>query len=380
VADKLRPGVTRMFASVVPGATPIVTRELKRLPGVQVTEVGFDGRVDLILFEVDRGCREGLSELRTIEDLFVEVGRTTRSSGDNPNQIAQRVWRPEQVEKALSAWSQAVRPLAGTMTYRVIARVRQERSFRRTDLRDGLSRSISAGKSRWKVADPAQIEVWIGEYRPGHLVAGLRLADGTVRQNDGRHNDGRQDDGRQNHGQDRDGRQDDGRGRDGRQDERRGALRPTVAAMMVGLAGQPRRNLLDPCCGSGTILGEALAAGWSTVRGIDIDPEAVVAAGRNVPGATVWRGDARELTLPAGSVAAVVSNLPSGRRSGAQGDLAVWLAEVLAEMERITRPGGRVVLLAPELPGGAIPERLKITTTRQLRLPGTTTTLWAFDR
>jgi hypothetical protein len=347
---KLRPGVTRMFASVVAGATPLVTRELKRLPGVQVTEVGFDGRADLILFEVDRGCRESLSQLRTIEALFVEVGRTTRASGDRPNLIAQRVWRPEQVEKALSAWSQAVRPLAGTMTYRVTARVRQERSFRRTDLRDGLSRSISLGKPRWKAADPAQLEAWIGEYRPGHLVAGLRLSDGTAQR------------------------------RDGRAAERPGALPPTVGAMMVGLAGPPRRNLLDPCCGSGTILSEALAAGWSTVRGIDIDPDAVAAAARNAPAATVWRGDARELTLPAGSVAAVVSDLSSARQHGAPDDPATWLAEVLAEMERITRPGGRVVLLAPEIPGAAIPERLKITAQRPLRLGGTTTTLWAFDR
>jgi len=343
-----------MFASVVPGATPIVTRQLKRLPGVQVTEVGFDGRADLILFDVDRGCRESLSQLRTIEDLFVEVGRTARSSGDQPSRVAQQAWRPEQVEKALSAWSQAVRPLAGTMTYRVIARVRQERSFRRTDLRDALSRSISLGKPRWKVADPAQIEVWIGEYRPGHLVAGLRLCDGTAPRRDEREA--------------------------GRGGERRGAARPTVAAMMVGLAGQPRRNLLDPCCGSGTILAEALAAGWSTVRGIDTDPDAVAAAARIVPGATVWRGDARELTLPAGSVAAVVSSLPSGPRHQARGGAATWLAEVLAEMERITRPGGRVVLLAPEIPGDAIPERLEVTARTQLRLAGTTTTVWAFDR
>jgi SAM-dependent methyltransferase len=344
-----RRGVTRMFASAVPGATPIITRELKRLPGVQVTEVGFDGRADLILFEADRAGRESLSRLRSVEDLFVEVGRTARSAGDNPSLIARRVWRPGQVEKALSAWSQAVRPLAGAMTYRVIARVRQERSFRRTALRDELSRSIAGGRPRWKAADPAQIEVWIGEYRPGHLVAGLRLSDGTAQR------------------------------RAGTEAERPGALRPSVAAMMVGLAGQPRRNLLDPCCGSGAILGQALAAGWSTVRGIDMDPAAVVAAGRHAPGATVWRGDARELTLPAGSVAAVVSALPAAR-AGSPAGQPTWLAEVLAEVERITRPGGRVVLLTPEIPAGAIGDRLKITARRQLRLSGTTTTLWGFDR
>src|SRR5580692_3550969 len=78
-----RPGTTRMFAGVVPGMAALVTSELERLPGVHVTGAGFDGRSDLILFDVDRGGREGLWSLRTIEDLFVETGRTDRSAGDS---------------------------------------------------------------------------------------------------------------------------------------------------------------------------------------------------------------------------------------------------------------------------------------------------------
>jgi len=75
----------------------------------------------------------------------------------------------------------------------------------------------------------------------------------------------------------------------------------------------------------------------------------------------------------------VVSALPSARPGSPAGQ-PTWLAEVLAEMDRITRPGGRVVLLAPEIPASAIGDRLKVTASRQLRLSGTTTTLWAFDR
>ena len=77
-----------MVASVVPGMRQLGMREVERLPGVRVTAGGFDGRSDLILFDVDRGFRAGLWSLRTIEDLFVEVGRTTRSSGDKPQGIA----------------------------------------------------------------------------------------------------------------------------------------------------------------------------------------------------------------------------------------------------------------------------------------------------
>jgi 23S rRNA G2445 N2-methylase RlmL len=342
--------VTRMFATVVPGMTPLVSPELGSLPGVQVTEAGFDGRSDLILFDVDRGFREGLRSLRTIEDLFVEVGRAARSAPDEPHWIAHRVWDSERVEKALSVWSEEVRPLAGVMTYRVIARVLQEHSFLRTELRQCLSQSIARDRPRWKVADPSQIEVWISEYRPGRLVAGLRLSDAGMRQ----------------HG--------------GREVERISALRPTVAAMMVGLAGEPRGVLLDPCCGSGTILGEALAVGWPAVRGVDIDPEAVEITGRNVPRALVFEGDGRELDLPGASVSAVVSNLPFGQQRRVPGDKTRWLAAILAEIARVTRPGGRVVLLAPQITRQSVPAELQVTIKNPIRLLGTKTTVWVFDK
>ena len=59
---------------------------------------------------------------------------------------------------------------------------------------------------------------------------------------------------------------------------------------MVALAGEPKGLLLDPCCGSGTILGEAIEVGWDA-QGVDIDPEAVRTAKDNVRGATVEEGD-----------------------------------------------------------------------------------------
>ncbi len=339
-----------MFVTVVPGMAGLISRMMDRIPGVQVTDVGFDGRSDLILFEVDRGYREALWSLRTIEDLFVEVGRTIRSSGDKPHSIARRIWRPEGVEKALSVWAADHRPLAGRMTYRVIARVLQESSFLRTDLRKALTQSISAEKPKWRFSDPAQIEVWVSEYQAGRLVAGLRLSDASMRQHDGR------------------------------EVERSGALRPTVAAAMVSLAGEPSGILLDPCCGSGTILSEAVAAGWDDVRGGDIDPWAVEIARRNASAASVKQWDVRQLELPDSAVSAVVSNLPFGRQFNVQGPMSAWLSEGLGEMVRVTRPGGCLVLLAPEIPRGAIPAQLRIRSKDPLRLLGTSTRLWVLDK
>jgi len=339
-----------MFASVIPGLTALVTRDINALPGVRVTDSGFDGRTDLILFDVERGHRDEVWSLRTTEDLFVEVGRATRAGGDQPYRIAERMWRPERVERALSVWASEVRPLAGTMTFRVIARVLQERSFLRTEMRRAVTDAIAADRPKWRFSDPAQIEVWVSEFQAGRLVGGLRLSDAAMRQ----HN--------------------------GREVERSGALRPTVAAAMVGLAGEPAGVLLDPCCGSGTILGEALAAGWADVRGGDIDPAAVEITHRNVPRAAVEQWDARKLDLADSSVAAVVSNLPFGQQFDVPGSMSAWLGQVLAELARVTRTGGRVVLLAPDIPRTVVPAELQLRSKDGIRLLGTRSTLWAFHR
>ena len=339
-----------MFATVVPGLTALVTSDLEELPGVRVTGGGSDGRSDVILLDVDRGARPGLQALRTIESLFAETGRATRSGGDSAPGIAGRLWRPDAVQKALSAWAADVRPLSAAMTYRVMTRAQQEQAFVRTELRRGLTQAIARDKPRWHTADPAQLEVWAREYAPGRLVAGLRLSDASMRQHEGR------------------------------VVERPGSLRPTVAALMVGLAGEPRDVLLDPCCGAGTILSEALAAGWPDVQGTDIETAAVQAARRTVPRAGVIEGDARSIDLPDASVDAVVSRLPFGPQYEVEGSMRTWMSAVLGELTRVTAPGGRVVLLAPVVPVSVMPRPLRVVRQEPVRLLGTKTTLWVCHR
>lgn len=344
-----RSGGTRLFATAVPGLAAIAARELAALPGVTVQDSGFDGRSDVVVFEATRAGRAEVLALRLTEDVFVEVGRTLRAEGDRPAWISGRIWRQERVQRALSVWADEVRPLSGGMVFRVIVRVRQERSFLRTDLRRRLTEAIGRDRPQWRNGDPADIEVWISEYRPGRFVAGLRLSDAGMRQHDGR------------------------------AVEREGALRPTVASAMVRLAGQARGTLLDPCCGSGTILGEAVAAGWRA-SGLDIDPGAVRVARRNVPGAEVSPGDARRLAFSDGSIDACVSNLPFGRQYPVEGEPGDWLRLVLGELARVTRPGGRVVVLVPELPRAVLPPGLRLRDRVPIRLLGFKTTIWGYDR
>ncbi|HZD02327.1 MAG TPA: methyltransferase domain-containing protein [Actinomycetes bacterium] len=341
----------RFFAFAVPGLAPLLAAELASIPSVSIEDRGFDGRSDVVCFTAEPSAFRHLLAVRLAEDVFVEVGRTLRSEGDRAQWIAGRLWRPERVQRALSTRARLGRPLRGKATFRVIARVLQERSFLRTDLRRRATEAVQRQQPHWRVADPSDVEIWIVEYQPGRILAGLRVSDAAMRQHVGR------------------------------VVERSGALRPTVATAMVQLAGQPPPAglLLDPCCGSGTILAEAMEVGWHA-RGIDIDPEAVRVARHNVPKALVDKGDARRLDLEDGSVDACVSNLPFGQQYGVRGGMENWLRAVLGELQRVTRPGGRIVLLAPNIPRGVLPPRLRRTDRIPIRLLGTKTILWAYDR
>jgi hypothetical protein len=79
-------------------------------------------------------------------------------------------------------------------------------------------------------------------------------------------------------------------------------------------------------------------------------------------------------------VDAVVANLPFGQQFEVQGPMSSWLLAALAELARITRPGGRLVLLAPALPASAFPASLRRRSRDGIRLLGTRTALWVFDR
>ena len=196
------------------GLGPLVGRELDRLPGIVVRDSGFDGRSDVVLFETTRASRSAIIDLGLAEELFVEVGRTLRAEGDRSGWIAGRLWRPERVQRALSVWAEggpAARwdhDVPGDRPGPAGAFLPAHRSAPPADEGD------PARPARWRVEDPAQIEVWVSEYAQGRFVAGLRLSDERMRQ------------------------------RGGRVLEREGALRPTVAGGGVLLVPQLPRAVV----------------------------------------------------------------------------------------------------------------------------------------
>jgi predicted RNA methylase len=134
--------------------------------------------------------------------------------------------------------------------------------------------------------------------------------------------------------------------------ERAGSLPPTIAAAMAFL-GHPAQDdvILDPVCGSGTLLAEAhgFAAG-ARLLGFDIDGTAIGIAKRNLEssGAMLTRADGRRTGLPPDSVSLLLANLPFGKQFGDRSENAALYAALMAEMHRIGRPGWRAVLLSSD--------------------------------
>jgi 23S rRNA G2445 N2-methylase RlmL len=343
----------RYFATAIPGLRPVLAREIGELRGVRADPVQeFDGRNDVVPFTA-RG-HDGLLSLRTGEDVFAEIASVHRR--ERLGSVVRDLWDQRGLEQALSAYGAGVRPLRARMTFRVVARVLSEREFLRTELRDELVRRVLRSRPRWRLADPAELELWVLETSPGRFRLGVRLSSGAMRH------------------------------RDGRAVERPGALRPTVAAAMVLLAGERATGqvLLDPGCGSGTVLAEAAALGWEPV-GSDLDPAAVAVAHQNLgETARLLRADVRRLPLAEASIAAVASNLPFGKQYELQGRPEPWFAATLDELARVTRPGGNVVLLVPRSPAfeRALSRQsmIKLVERLDLRLLGMNTALWSLHR
>ena len=153
------------------------------------------------------------------------------------------------------------------------------------------------------------------------------------------------------------------------------SLSSRLARLLVNIAGVSKGQvLLDPFCGSGTILGEALLKGADCI-GIDRNHGSVERTKKNlawvlsqaqhkgqpVPSFSVITGDAMNLRKSLGEkiVDAIVSepilmprlssppSLEKARRLIKHA--SIIYSEALHEMSAVLRPGGRMVLVTPSL-------------------------------
>ena len=142
-----------------------------------------------------------------------------------------------------------------------------------------------------------------------------------------------------------------------RKREREGSLPPTIAAAMCFVARpQPRETVLDPCCGSGTLLAEAhgLQSSLAKLSGFDIDSEAISVARENlrkIPYGEAHTGDGTATARADASIDLVLANLPFGKQYGSKLDNPQLYEGILRESMRLAKkPGWRAVLLTSDVP------------------------------
>ncbi|MDO8560519.1 MAG: RsmD family RNA methyltransferase [bacterium] len=159
-------------------------------------------------------------------------------------------------------------------------------------------------------------------------------------------------------------------------DVKSGTLPPKLARMMVNLARVGAGTLLDPFCGSGTVLSEAMLSDVASVLGSDVSAKAVAESQANLrwlqqqypeTAAAHWQvfiADVRQLekTLGRQKVAAVVTEPylgppRRGRETRAQlqqvvNELMTLYTDAFGQFAKVLSVGGRVVFAQPSFTHG----------------------------
>jgi 23S rRNA G2445 N2-methylase RlmL len=194
--------------------------------------------------------------------------------------------------------------------------------YMRRDVGRAVADAVRDGwPGRWQlVEDDADIEIW-ATLIEDELTCAVRLSDAEMRQR-------------------------------GKIKHLPASLRPALAAAMVQLTYPAASDVfLDPMAGAGTLLVERAAAGpFAEIHGGDINGDALAAMQTNLRGTrgqiSLTRWDARKLPLEDGEVDKVAVNLPFGKQIADESLIPGLYREVLAEIARVMRPGGRLVVLA----------------------------------
>lgn len=333
----------------LPGLGPLAWAEAEaRLPvaagkpGPSTGGIRFvPGRNDLVLLRYD-GDPRALLRLRVSEDAFALIARAFRidASARGLRQIYAAVRNSQFVGDSINAWKRATNAHRSPELFRVIAREVGEHQFMRREIGKAVADAIGDGwPGRWRLVDEdGDVEIW-ATLAQQELFCGLRLSGPEMRQR-------------------------------GKLRHLPASLRPPLAAAMVMLT-QPSPNdvFLDPMAGAGTLLSERAAAGpFREMYGGDVSAEAVAAMRTNTCSLkgkiNCERWDARSLPIDDESVDKVAVNLPFGKQVAANMDLPALYRGVLAEIQRVLRPGGRLVVLVGD---ARLLETARYAAARQLR-------------
>ncbi|MCC6804068.1 MAG: methyltransferase domain-containing protein [Anaerolineae bacterium] len=339
--------MTNIFALTVRGLESVCAEEMAALPGVAIAETAYRR-----VAATGDGALDALLRLRTVDDLYLDAGTWT-GIGHTRDMLAVLQWHAAQLElDAIAGQIASVRPLPPQPVFSITASFVGRRNYTTDEIKRTIAEGILSLYDWRYTPDDREADLNVRlfiEHETAYV--GVRLGKHPLHE------------------------------RAYKAVERPGSLKPTVAAAMLRLAGaDPGARLLDPCCGSGTIVIEGALLG-AAAQGGDIDPEAVEAALANASAAgvevAITQRDARVLPLPDRSIDCVVTNLPWGRQIAVDDALAGLYADVCSEIERVIAPGGRIVVLT-SAPDYLVFRRLRQTGAVEISLFGQTPAICTF--
>lgn len=340
--------MNRIFAVTARGLEAISADELSKLPGVTVEQIAYR--------RIFASCEDSVApllSLRTVDDVFLHVATWSEINRARSALSAIRSSSSQLALDVAVALCKQVRTIQSPPTFSVTANFVGKRNYNTDEIKQACASGIMEGQGWVYSEDDANSDLNVRVFIEGDMAeVGVRLAAQSLSK------------------------------RPYKQQHVPGSLKPAVAAALLELASvTPDMELLDPCCGAGTILIEAGSRG-AVAWGGDINQEAVTAARINASQANVnvniQRWDARVLPISSGSVDCVISNLPWGRAVSTESSLSTLYPEISEEIERVLAPGGRTVLLT-NLPDLIQFKRLKCDQQLEISLFGQTPkiTIWS---
>jgi tRNA (guanine6-N2)-methyltransferase len=308
--------VKKIFALTNRGLETVSADEIAALPGLTVSRIGYR--------RVAATCAAPLTVLlglRTVDDVFLDVA--TWAGIGRPRDVLTRLNSMSaqlDLSDAAAACS-TIRPIQLPPSFSVTVNFVGKRNYSTEEIKHACADGITKSHHTWTYErdDPVadlNVRVFIE-----HDVAyvGVRLGRRPLHR------------------------------RLYKQRHIPGSLKPPVAAALLYLAGTASGMcVLDPCCGTGTILIEAALRGASVVGG-DNDRAALAAAQTNSKAAGIaaklqlW--DAQNLPMASSSIDRIVCNLPWGREVSVDVALKLLYKHLCEEMQRVLAPGGRIALL-----------------------------------
>ena len=313
--------MTKYYAIVVPGLERVAWKDIRAsLDDVQLIAEE-SGR---LLFEYS-GAPRDLLYLRSVENVYIlmrsirGLSQSRKSLGIIFKQAMSADFRAAAMIHKEAHRSKGKKKL----TFRVVSNKLGKHNFRRVDAQKAVEKAI-AGKCGWRLTrqDPileARIDV-----EEDQALLGFKLSSETMRN------------------------------RTYKVVHLPASLKPTVAYCMVLLSRPTSTDVfVDPMCGAGTIAIErALDGAYGKVIGGDVEESVIRAAKSNVDASrrsvdlAMWNVSA--IALKDNTVDRIVCNLPFGKQMRSRLGNQRLYANFFREAARISRPGGRAVVLTSE--------------------------------